>query len=55
MSKSGKHQIIEALEACSLFSGLNKNDLENIADLSEIIHIRKGQLLFSEGETAEAF
>ncbi len=55
MNPPGGRQIIDGLQACSLFSGLNKNDLENIADLSEIIHIRKGQLLFSEGEIARAF
>jgi CRP/FNR family transcriptional regulator len=55
MSRSEKRRIIEGLEACSLFSGLNKNDLENIAGLSEIVHIPRGQLLFSEGETAKAF
>jgi CRP/FNR family transcriptional regulator len=55
MSPPGGRQIIDGLQACSLFSGLDRSDLENIADLSEIVHIRKGQLLFSEGETARAF
>jgi CRP/FNR family transcriptional regulator len=55
MSPHGGRQIIDGLRACSLFSGLNKSDIEDIADLLEIVHIRKGQLLFSEGETARAF
>jgi len=55
MIKSGGHQIIEGLEACPLFSGLTKNDLRDIAGLSEIAHIQKGQLLFSEGQVANAF
>ncbi len=55
MNKSGGYQITDGLETCSLFSGLASSDLEDIAGLSEIVHIRKGQLLFSEGELAGAF
>lgn len=31
MTRSGRHQIIARLEACPLFSELDKNDLEDIA------------------------
>ncbi len=55
MTESGGHKIIGGLKACPIFSGLSQKDLEDIAGLSEIIHIQKGQLLFSEGEIAGAF
>lgn len=55
MTESGGNQIIAGLKACPLFSGLGRKDLEDIAGLSEMVHIRKAQLLFSEGDVAGAF
>jgi CRP/FNR family transcriptional regulator len=55
LNKSSKEKIYKGLESCVLFKGLRKNELEEISHLSEIVGIKKGKILFTEGDTARAF
>lgn len=50
-----KQKICSGLESCPLFNGLKKSELEEICLLSDILSIKKGQILFTEGDTAFAF
>jgi CRP-like cAMP-binding protein len=48
-------KIIDTLSVCTLFSGLDKKALEEIAALSEIVRVSEGKMLFSDGDMAHAF
>jgi len=47
--------IINTLRSCQLFTGLPQTDLQNIADLTSIISLEKGEYLFHEGDSASGF
>ncbi len=44
---------IEALSTVSLFKGLGQSHIERIAEISEVLELSKGQVLFREGEPGE--
>lgn len=48
-------KILGILQVCPLFAGLKKHEIDEIARLSDLRHLEKGQILFSEGELARAF
>jgi len=50
-----KQKICNSLGSCPLFKGLKKNELEEICFLADIVTIKKGQILFTEGDIANAF
>jgi len=52
---SDKDRICTTLAACPLFKGLKRNDLDEICLIAELTNVSKGQILFSEGDTANAF
>lgn len=43
------------MSVCTLFSGLDKKALEEIAALSETVRVGQGKMLFSDGDIAHAF
>jgi CRP/FNR family transcriptional regulator len=47
--------IVNTLRGCQLFAGLPVNDLENIAAVTVIKSLDKGEYLFREGERAVGF
>lgn len=47
--------IINSLRSCQLFTGLPPSDLENIADVSVVKLLEKGDYLFHEGDPARGF
>src|SRR3954468_16038157 len=47
--------IINTLRSCQLFTGLPQTDLQNIADVTSIISLEKGEYLFHEGDSASGF
>ena len=47
--------IINGLRGCKLFAGLPWSDLENIAEVTSIKSLRKGEYLFHEGGPAHGF
>jgi CRP-like cAMP-binding protein len=50
-----KIAISNSLRSCQLFTGLPPSDLENIADVSVIKSLEKGDYLFHEGDPARGF
>ena len=50
-----KIAIVNSLRACQLFTGLPAADLENIADISVLKSLEKGDYLFHEGDPARGF
>jgi CRP/FNR family transcriptional regulator len=47
--------LINALRTCQIFTGLPSRDLENIAAISVVRPLEKGQYLFHEGDPASGF
>jgi len=47
--------IINTLRRCQLFAGLPAADLENIADVTVVKSLEKGEYLFHEGDSALGF
>src|SRR5690349_13322669 len=47
--------IINTLRRCQLFTGLSQPDLENIAAVSVVNSLNKGEYLFHEGDLASGF
>jgi CRP-like cAMP-binding protein len=47
--------IVNSLRGCQLFTGLPASDLENIADVSVVKSLEKGDYLFHEGDRAQGF
>lgn len=43
------------LKKCPLFSGVTDEDLERLVSVVKLRDVEKGELLFSEGETAQGF
>jgi len=43
------------LKKCPLFSGVTDEDLERLVSVTKLRDVEKGELLFSEGETAQGF
>ncbi len=50
-----KIAIVNSLRGCQLFTGLPPADLENIADVSVVKSLEKGDYLFHEGDPARGF
>jgi CRP/FNR family transcriptional regulator, dissimilatory nitrate respiration regulator len=50
-----KIAIVNSLRGCQLFTGLPSSDLENIADVSIVKSLEKGDYLFREGDPARGF
>jgi CRP/FNR family transcriptional regulator, dissimilatory nitrate respiration regulator len=50
-----KIAIVNSLRSCQLFTGLPPADLENIADVSVVKSLEKGDYLFHEGDPARGF
>lgn len=51
-----KHTVVvNTLRACRLFTGLPTEDLENIADVTMVKTLEKGDYLFHEGDPAHGF
>ena len=50
-----KIAIVNSLRSCQLFTGLPSSDLENIADVSIVKSLEKGDYLFHEGDPARGF
>src|ERR1043166_1580363 len=50
-----KIALANTLRSCQLFVGLPPVDLENIADVTVIKSLEKGQYLFHEGDPAHGF
>ncbi len=50
-----KIAIVNSLRSCQLFTGLPSSDLENIADVSIVKSLEKGDYLFREGDPARGF
>ena len=50
-----KIAIVNSLRSCQLFTGLPPADLENIADISLVKPLEKGDYLFHEGDPARGF
>ena len=50
-----KIAIVNTLRSCQLFVGLPPGDLENIADVSVLKSLEKGEYLFHEGDPALGF
>jgi CRP-like cAMP-binding protein len=50
-----KTVIINTLRSCQLFTGLPSADLENIADVTVLKPLEKGEYLFHEGDPAFGF
>ncbi len=46
---------VAALGRCSLFEGLSKKDLGQLAKITEDIEVKAGKVLCKEGETASEF
>jgi CRP/FNR family transcriptional regulator len=55
MSAEEKKRILQTLEACPLFSGLQKSELDEIVNIADPRHVQSGQLIFSEGDPANYF
>lgn len=47
--------VVNSLRGCQLFTGLPTSDLENIADISVVKSLEKGDYLFHEGDRANGF
>jgi CRP/FNR family transcriptional regulator len=47
--------VVNTLRSCQLFTGLSQPDLENIADVSILKSLEKGDYLFHEGDPARGF
>lgn len=47
--------IVNTLRSCQLFTGLPQQDLENVATVTVIKPLSKGDYLFHEGDTAAGF
>lgn len=47
--------IVNSLRSCQLFTGLPPADLENIAEVSVVKPLEKGDYLFHEGDPARGF
>ena len=50
-----KAAIVNTLRSCQLFTGLPQTDLENIAGVSILKSLEKGEYLFHEGDPARGF
>lgn len=50
-----KIAVVNSLRSCQLFTGLPPSDLENIADVSIVKSLEKGDYLFHEGDPARGF
>ena len=50
-----KVAIVNSLRACQLFAGLPPADLENIAEITVVKALDKGEYLFREGTTTRGF
>ncbi len=46
---------ISRLHQCTLFSGMNSGDLGYVAEITKVKNYPKGNLIFSQGETAVGF
>jgi CRP-like cAMP-binding protein len=47
--------VVNTLRSCQLFTGLPQTDLQNIADVSILKSLAKGEYLFHEGDAAGGF
>jgi CRP/FNR family transcriptional regulator len=55
LSEFRKSAIVNTLRTCQLFTGLPLPDLQNIAGVTVIKSLERGQYLFHEGEPARGF
>lgn len=55
LSELGKSAMINSLRSCQLFTGLPFADLENIAEVTVVKTLEKGDYLFHEGDPAHGF
>jgi CRP/FNR family transcriptional regulator len=55
MTRDDHRQITNIFNVCPLFAGLKKSEIEEIAAISDLRHLLKGQLLFTQGDLAHAF
>ncbi|HEY5069145.1 MAG TPA: cyclic nucleotide-binding domain-containing protein, partial [Candidatus Acidoferrum sp.] len=47
--------VVNTLRSCQLFTGLPQPDLQNIANVSTLKSLAKGEYLFHEGDAASGF
>lgn len=47
--------VVNTLRSCQLFTGLSTTDLENIATITSLKSLEKGEYLFHEGDVAHGF
>lgn len=50
-----RNSIVCVLRSCQLFTGLPLEDLEKIADITDVKRLEKGEYLFREGDPAQGF
>ncbi len=55
MAKTDRQKITDVLQVCSLFAGLKNDEIDEIANISDLRRMERGQLLFSQGDLAQAF
>ncbi len=55
LAKFKKIAVVNTLRSCQLFTGLPQVDLENIADVTVLKSLEKGDYLFHEGDPAMGF
>jgi CRP/FNR family transcriptional regulator len=55
LSELKQAAIINTLRACQLFAGLGLADFKNIAAITVVRHLEKGDYLFHEGEPSRGF
>jgi CRP-like cAMP-binding protein len=55
LAKFKKIAVVNMLRSCQLFTGLPQLDLENIADVTVLKSLEKGDYLFHEGDPAIGF
>jgi len=55
LGKFKKIAMVNTLRSCQLFTGLPQVDLENIADITILKLLEKGDYLFHEGDPAKGF
>lgn len=55
LSELKRAVVVNALRACQLFTGLPANDLRDIAAITVLKQLRKGDYLFHERETSHGF
>jgi CRP/FNR family transcriptional regulator len=55
LTRSDRQSITDILQVCPLFAGLKKGEIEEFARIADLRRLERGQLLFSQGDLAQAF